>query len=136
MDLRDFAETYLFESTNTELGTFWKDDHGDYHPIMHVTARDAARFGQLYLDEGMYEGTQIVSSDWVRVPIVVSSFRRLRLRCCFGSWWTIDCIVGSVQHGNRGHRRSAFSRAHGQAWRDEKAIKSFYADFIGSLPDE
>jgi CubicO group peptidase (beta-lactamase class C family) len=32
---------------------------------MYFTARDMAKFGQLYLDDGVYEGEQIVPADWV-----------------------------------------------------------------------
>ena len=32
---------------------------------MNMTTRDLARFGQLYLDQGMWNGTRILSRDWV-----------------------------------------------------------------------
>ena len=34
--------------------------------LCHATARDWASFGQLYLDNGMVAGRQVVSPDWVR----------------------------------------------------------------------
>jgi CubicO group peptidase (beta-lactamase class C family) len=34
---------------------------------MQLSARDLARFGELYLDEGRWDGSDIVPSDWVRV---------------------------------------------------------------------
>ena len=33
---------------------------------MSSTARDGAKFGLLYLNDGLYEGTQVVSATWVK----------------------------------------------------------------------
>jgi CubicO group peptidase (beta-lactamase class C family) len=32
---------------------------------MHVTARDAAKFAQLYINDGVFDGKQVISSEWV-----------------------------------------------------------------------
>jgi len=66
-DLRSFAQENLFGPLDTEVGDWLKDREGNYIGSggIHTTARDAARFGQLYLDGGAYEGTQIISSEWV-----------------------------------------------------------------------
>ena len=34
---------------------------------MNMTTRDLAKFGQLFLDEGVWEGKRILSKDWVRL---------------------------------------------------------------------
>ncbi|NIP92126.1 MAG: serine hydrolase, partial [Akkermansiaceae bacterium] len=36
---------------------------------LNVVLRDYARFGQLYLNEGRWNGEQIVPSDWVRASV-------------------------------------------------------------------
>lgn len=36
---------------------------------MHMTTRDISKFGQLYLNEGVWKGRQIISSDWVRLAV-------------------------------------------------------------------
>ena len=32
---------------------------------MNMTTRDLAKFGQLYLDQGMWSGRRIISREWV-----------------------------------------------------------------------
>jgi len=32
---------------------------------VHVTSRDAAKFGLLYLNDGVFDGKQVISSEWV-----------------------------------------------------------------------
>lgn len=34
---------------------------------MHMSTRDISKFGQLYLNEGMWNGKRIISRDWVRL---------------------------------------------------------------------
>ncbi|MEJ2487530.1 MAG: serine hydrolase, partial [Anaerolineales bacterium] len=49
-DLRAFAQENLFGPMDTEIGDWLKDREGNYVGSggIHATARDAARFGQLY----------------------------------------------------------------------------------------
>jgi CubicO group peptidase (beta-lactamase class C family) len=68
-DLKSFAQEYLFTPLNAELGDDWIQDRDGYYiglAGMHVSARDMAKFGMLYLNDGEYEGNQVLSVDWVR----------------------------------------------------------------------
>jgi len=67
-DLRSFAQENLFGPIDTEVGDWHKDREGNYTGSggIHATSRDVAKFGQLYLDGGEYEGTQIIPSEWVQ----------------------------------------------------------------------
>ncbi len=67
-DLLTFGDEYLFEPLNVKLADWIRDVDG-YHigsGDMQFTARDMAKFGQLYLDEGKYNGKQIVPADWIK----------------------------------------------------------------------
>jgi CubicO group peptidase (beta-lactamase class C family) len=67
-DLKSFAEEHLFAPLDAEVGEWRQDRDGYYIGLaeLHLTARDAAKFGLLYLNEGEYEGKQVVPADWVR----------------------------------------------------------------------
>jgi hypothetical protein len=43
-----------------------RDGHNNGCGDLHFTARDMAKFGLLYLNNGKYEGKQVVSASWVR----------------------------------------------------------------------
>ena len=67
-DLKSYAQEYLFLPIDSELGDDWIQDRDGYYiglAGMHVTARDMAKFGLLYLNDGEYEMKQVVSADWV-----------------------------------------------------------------------
>jgi CubicO group peptidase (beta-lactamase class C family) len=62
-DLESFAQDYLFSPMDAELYGWQVDDDG-YHwgfGEIYLTARNMAKFGQMYLDGGVYEGEQIIS---------------------------------------------------------------------------
>ena len=68
-DLKSYAQEHLFSPIDSELGDDWIQDRDGYYiglAGMHVTARDMAKFGLLYLNRGEYEGKQVLSTDWVR----------------------------------------------------------------------
>jgi CubicO group peptidase (beta-lactamase class C family) len=67
-DLKSYAQEHLFSAIDAELGDWTRDVDG-YNwgwGEIYVTARDMAKFGLLYLNDGEYEGKQIISPDWVR----------------------------------------------------------------------
>lgn len=66
-DLRSFYQTYLFDLLGITIGNWYTDSLGYYYSggTMCLSPREMARFGQLYLDSGVYSGDQIVPSEWV-----------------------------------------------------------------------
>jgi CubicO group peptidase (beta-lactamase class C family) len=68
--MRDYAQRNLF----TPLGipaNHWSwavDDHGYAFGgfSMHLRPRDMARFGYLYLNQGYWDGQQIISPEWIQ----------------------------------------------------------------------
>jgi CubicO group peptidase (beta-lactamase class C family) len=67
MNLKAYAEDNLFLPLGVEAGEWGTDAEGHNNGAadLHFTARDAAKFGLLYLNEGEYEGNQVVPADWV-----------------------------------------------------------------------
>jgi CubicO group peptidase (beta-lactamase class C family) len=67
-DLKSFGQEHLFSSLGVKVGD-WNQDVDGYYiggGDIQFTARDMAKFGLLYLNDGQYEGNQIVPADWVR----------------------------------------------------------------------
>ena len=69
MPLSDFVQEYVWEKIGAESDALWNlDGENGFEKAsccFYATARDFARFGQLYLCQGNWEGEQIVSADWV-----------------------------------------------------------------------
>ncbi|MCL2068531.1 MAG: beta-lactamase family protein [Oscillospiraceae bacterium] len=63
----DFAKQYLFYPLGMESVEWRTDPQGytDGGNGVSMTARDAAKLGQLYLNGGAWEGEQIISREWV-----------------------------------------------------------------------
>jgi len=67
-DLMSLAQEHLFSPMGAAVGDWWFDADG-YNAGwfgINLTARNMAKFGLLYLNDGEYEGTQLLSADWVR----------------------------------------------------------------------
>jgi CubicO group peptidase (beta-lactamase class C family) len=66
-DLKSFGQEHLFSPLDVELGDWNQDVDGYYIGCgdIQFTARDMAKFGMLYLNEGIYKGSQIIPADWV-----------------------------------------------------------------------
>jgi CubicO group peptidase (beta-lactamase class C family) len=68
--LREYAQSHLFSPLGIQPKDWnWGvDDQGYYLGGwgMNLRPRDIARFGYLYLNDGYWDGQQLVSSDWVR----------------------------------------------------------------------
>jgi CubicO group peptidase (beta-lactamase class C family) len=67
MSTKDFANKYLFSPlgiTNYRWDTDTKGYYGGGH-LLYLTPRDMAKFGQIYLQDGKWNGAQIVPEKWV-----------------------------------------------------------------------
>ncbi|MCB2210043.1 beta-lactamase family protein [bacterium] len=162
-DLKVLAQENLFGPMDMELGTWTTDREGNYIGSggMHTTARDAARFGQVFLDGGQYKGSQVVSSEWVEDSLTSYSenAKNYGMSLVFKDlgygygWWTARV----------GDRDFSFAWGHGgqyivlledldmvivttadpfigehsdDSWANEKAIINMIGRFIKTLPGE
>jgi CubicO group peptidase (beta-lactamase class C family) len=162
-DLKSFAQKHLFEPIEVQVGDWTTDWEGNYngHGDLHFTARDMAKFGLLYLNDGEYEGKQVIPSDWVQESLRIYSedawdYRVGRNFKDIGygyQWWSVT--AGDHQYnlawGHGGQQIVVLDEVdlvvvvkadplfgeHGDApWRHEKANLNLVADFIASLPKE
>lgn len=162
-DLKSFAQEHLFGPLDVELGDWMTDWEGNYngHGDLQFTARDMARFGLLYLNDGEHEGNQIVSADWVHDSLqtysedawpyrVGRNFKEIG----YGyQWWSVTAGDHrySLAWGHGGQQIAVLDDLdmvvvvktdplhgqHGDApWQHEKANLNLVADFIASLPNK
>jgi CubicO group peptidase (beta-lactamase class C family) len=70
-DLESFAQEYLFSPMNAELYGWQVDDDGYNWGFseIYLTARNMAKFGQMVLDGGVYDGRQIITKEWVEASL-------------------------------------------------------------------
>jgi CubicO group peptidase (beta-lactamase class C family) len=162
-DLKSYAQEYLFSPLGAEVG-FWRQDWEGYYlgfTEIELTARDMARFGQLYLDGGQFEGDQILPAGWVHDSLQIYSGDAWYYRVGknwrdsgYGyQWWSIR--AGDHRYnlawGHGGQQIALldeldlvvvatadplYAQLGDQPWRLEKANLNLVADFIASLPGE
>ncbi len=67
MSTHDFAFHHLFKPMGIDIDFWEQDPQGIYFGgnSMHITPREMAAFGYLYLNDGMLNGIQIVSREWI-----------------------------------------------------------------------
>jgi CubicO group peptidase (beta-lactamase class C family) len=160
-DLKSFANVQLFDPLDIEPGDWIQDWEGYYngHGDLHLSARDMAKFGLLYLNEGKFEGLQILPREWVHASFASYSddpwdhnIGDNYADMGYGyQWWS----------ARAGNRRFNFAWGHGGqeitvvehlnlvivitadpqfgdhgggSWGHEKAHLNLAADFIASLP--
>ena len=66
----EFVEEFLFDPIGIGSFQWWRVPASNQYGCsggLYLKPRDMARFGYLYLNNGTWNGTQIVSSDWVNV---------------------------------------------------------------------
>ncbi|MDE3114110.1 MAG: serine hydrolase [Pseudomonadota bacterium] len=65
--LQAYAWQHLFAPAGMTSAVFEPDESGDFvgSSYLYLTARDWARFGQLYLNGGTLNGTRVVPQSWV-----------------------------------------------------------------------
>jgi len=162
-DLKSYAQVQLFQPMDIEVGDWLQDRDGHYIGSggIHLTARDAARFGWLYLRQGEYAGGQIIPPGWVHDSLQTYSEKArnygwsLSLRDLgYGyGWWTARAGEHPVSfawgHGGQlivlleefdmvivTTADPFFAQHDGDSWKHERATMNLVGDFIQSLPGE
>jgi CubicO group peptidase (beta-lactamase class C family) len=163
MNLKAYAEEYLFSPLDVEAGEWGQDAEGHNNGCgdLHLTARDAAKFGLLYLNDGVYKGKQIVPADWVHDSLQTYSVNEAFVKKVgdfrdigYGyQWWSADAGGHHVNFawGHGGQlivlvdeldmvivtTAYPFWLEHNdQSWKHEKAIMTMVSEFVSSLPSE
>jgi CubicO group peptidase (beta-lactamase class C family) len=163
MNMKAYAEENLFSYLDVEPGEWGQDAEGHNNGCgdLHLTPRDAAKFGQLYLDDGVFDGTQIIPAEWVNDSFQTHSVNETFVKRVgdfrdigYGyQWWS----------ANAGDHHVNFAWGHGgqlivlvedldmvvvttsypfwlehndQSWKHEKAIMTMVSEFIKSLPGD
>jgi len=168
MNLKAYAEENLFLPIGGEAGEWGTDAEGHNNGCgdLHLTARDAAKFGLLYLNDGEYEGNQIVSASWVKESLQRYS-ENINATGGFPANWGLS--ISDIGYGYQwwsaraGDHYFDFAWGHGgqliilldefdmvivvtsypfwlqhddEAWKHELANVNLVGEFIKSLPSE
>jgi CubicO group peptidase (beta-lactamase class C family) len=166
-DLRSYAQEHLFSPMDAEVGDWYPD--ADAYRMggmgIFVSARDMAKFGLLFLNDGEYEGERVLSADWVRdshqrysekikrggeISSRYGSFRDIG----YGYQWWSARVGGHNFDYAAGHGGNYIillgeldmiivttaDPMHGvfgaESWKHEGAINAMVGEFINSLPTE
>ncbi len=166
-NLKSYAEEHLFVPIGIEVGEWGTDAEGHNNGCgdLHLTARDAAKFGLLYLNDGEYQGEQIISADWVReslqsytqdafTEMAGKKIGRYFRDIGYGyQWWSATVGDHHVDYaaGHGGQlivlldeydmvivtTADPFYLVHtGESWKNEKACFDLVGRFVDSLPSE
>ncbi len=104
MSTCEFAHEYLFEPMGIEA-EFWGIDPQGYFTGGHsvsLTAREIAKFGMLFLNEGNWYGEQLVPGWWV----VASTTPRIDIGnnyAGYGYYWWLNRIAGYDMYSALGY---------------------------------
>jgi CubicO group peptidase (beta-lactamase class C family) len=109
--LHDFARDNLFSKlgvTRFDWDFVPDQSHQDSFGQVSLRPRDMAKFGLLYLNNGKWNGTQVISSDWVKQSITKHSNIR---GIDYGYLWWCENLqangkiyYGAAAKGNGGQR--------------------------------
>ena len=163
MNLKAYAEKHLFSHLDLKAGEWGQDAEGHNNGCgdLHLTARDTAKFGLLYLNDGVYDGNQILPADWVHHSLQTYSVNEAFVKRVgdfsdigYGyHWWSANVGRHHVNFawGHGGQlivlldafdlsivvTAQPFWKEHDdESWKHEKAIIKLVGKFIDSIPNE
>lgn len=95
MPMEDFANQHLFYPMQITTAAWWKSPTG--LPVggsgLFLKTRDMLKFGQLFIDEGVWQGQQLISPEWVAASVTrhVDVSGTTSLTHDYGyQWWLTD----------------------------------------------
>lgn len=125
MDLDKFASEQFLRPLNARFGK-WERGKDYHYPLVHLTPRTAARIAQLYLDGGVYNGKQVIPSDWVSDSLADYSP---------DAWVTVE----RLDHAGRYLRDLGYGYQWWQASAGDRRINFAWGhggQFYGLVPDK
>jgi CubicO group peptidase (beta-lactamase class C family) len=122
-----FAQTYLFEPLGFSRVSWPSDPHGIAFGAggVRLTPRDMARFGQLYLQGGVWNGRQVIPAEWVEASVARQVSAHGAASYYGYQWWVRGSGIYAA-HGYRGKRIFVLP--------DLEMVVVFTADLSGNLP--
>lgn len=79
MSISDYAAKYLWKPVGATQPAYWSLDHSDglekAYCCFYATARDFARIGKLYLNDGKWNGQTIVPEDYVKASVTPNGLK-------------------------------------------------------------
>ena len=165
-NLKSYAQENLFSQIGIVAGEWGQDAEGHNNGCgdLHLTARDAARFGLLYLNDGQFNGKQIITADWVHDSLQKYSNNinatggfPANSGLAFGNigygyqWWSAKAgdneydfawghggqLIALLDEYNMVVVVTAYPfwlEHDGESWKHEKANLNLVAEFVKSLP--
>ena len=96
MTLDEYATEYFYPQLNIDGTRPWDTDHNGYNyggVTLELKASDMLKVGILMRDGGMYDGTQVLSADWISGSTAphIETFSSLYYASHYGYlWWLGD----------------------------------------------
>lgn len=106
MSLEDYTVKKLFKPLNITRYKFGTDLNGDTNASgdIFLTAKELSKIGELILNNGVYEGKQIVPKEWIRKS--TSTQIKINQKETYGFlWWLRDDLGGIIDAQGRGGQR-------------------------------
>jgi CubicO group peptidase (beta-lactamase class C family) len=157
------VEDYILGPIDAQMGTWAYDPNGFNYGSgsLALTARDAARFGRLYLENGVYQGWQVIPRGWVEKSLARYStgiynnrLGKYLVKVGYGYfWWSAKAGKHEFNYA-WGHGGNLIVLVHDldlvivttadtlpglsgdESWEKEGAIIDVVGKFIKSLPAE
>ncbi len=100
MTTKEFADNHLFGPLGISNYTWARGPQGYYIGGwgLRLTPRDIAKFGYLYLREGMHDGQQLVPRQWVQESVASHSYPEKT--DSYGYAWWLDKLEDRI-HGKK-----------------------------------
>lgn len=89
MSTKAFAEQYLFDPMGIEVGGWDRDPQGYYMGgnNMALKPTDLLKIGQMLIDDGIWDGEQIITKDWIVDSFKTYTFSNYNPYGYGYQWW-------------------------------------------------
>jgi len=104
-NLADYSSKYLFAPLGIRDSYWRRSPMGlpDSEGGLFLRPQDLAKIGQLYLQQGMWDGRQIVSADWVKQSTTPAPGEQPSMRGQEGLLWSIQAEAPGQDFTYSGH---------------------------------